>query len=433
MKETKLILILLFTFLCSIFPSGHQGLALAASVEETCTGEDDTCASGLTEEDSSDDEEYEPEPEEVAFDGDCEDDDESCTLYANQGACASNPGFMQFHCPKSCNTCADVKKAMEAAEFVQDGDGTVCTDDHYQCSEWAGMGECDANPNYMLTSCRRSCVVCFAGTNQFGVGQRIPRNQDKDKAVEYVEKSAKYMQRVWKEEEFSRVRHKCRNQHEDCTYWASLGECEANPKYMHLNCAPACETCDQLDIRHRCPIEPENTCIWKPGDLNTLFENIADNADGKGEYLKYNPKALSRPKIKRDGTDSGAEIDGPWIVLFENFVTEEEADRLIDIGQKQGYERSADVGKEKPDGSHEALVSETRTSHNTWCQLPGCFEDPLVEPVIERIANVTKTEVKNSEYLQLLQYEPGQYYKQVRYSFILSLFSFNEAMLTQFL
>ena len=171
---------------------------------------------------------------------------------------------------------------------------------------------------------------------------------DKSKTMDAIEKSVKYMQRVWKDNEFERVRHKCRNQHEDCTYWASLGECDANPKYMQLNCAPACETCDQLDIRHRCPIEPDNELIWKPGDLNTLFENIVDNADGSGEYLKFSPKALSRPKTKRDGTSAGVEKDGPWIVLLENFLTDEEADRLIEIGTKQGYERSADVGKEKP-------------------------------------------------------------------------------------
>lgn len=35
-----------------------------------------------------------------------------------------------------------------------------------------------------------------------------------------------------------------------------------------------------------------------------------------------------------------------------------------------------------------------------------------MKPVTDRIANVTKTEEKHSEYLQLLQYAPGQYYKQ---------------------
>ena len=89
MTEAKLILIAIFTFFCSVFTAGREGLALAASVEETCTpGADGTCASGLVE-DSSDD------AEEVEFDGDCEDDDESCEMYARQGACSKNQGYMQ--------------------------------------------------------------------------------------------------------------------------------------------------------------------------------------------------------------------------------------------------------------------------------------------------------------------------------------------------
>jgi len=182
---------------------------------------------------------------------------------------------------------------------------------------------------------------------------------------------------------------------------------------MRTNCAPACRTCDLLDIRHRCPTDPDNTCIWEPGDLNTLFEAIVDDADGSGGYERYNPAALSRPKQKQDGTlAAGVERDGPWVVLLENFVQEDEADRLVELGKRQGYDRSADVGKEKPDGSHDSAVSDSRTSHNTWCQESSCFEDPLVAPVIERVANVSRTGVANSEYLQLLQYEPGQYYRQ---------------------
>jgi prolyl 4-hydroxylase len=167
-----------------------------------------------------------------------------------------------------------------------------------------------------------------------------------------------------------------------------------------------------MDIRNRCPIEPGNEVIWKAGDLNTLMERIVDDADGSGDYKRYNPTALSRPKLKRDGSPApGVEKDGPWVVILENFVTAEEADRIVELGKSRGYERSADVGQVKPDGSHGSKVSESRTSYNTWCK-EGCSDDPLVAPVVDRIANTTGTQVANAEYLQLLQYEPGQYYRQ---------------------
>mmetsp|Transcript_20650 Transcript_20650/g.29573 ORF Transcript_20650/g.29573 Transcript_20650/m.29573 type:complete len:507 (-) Transcript_20650:1616-3136(-) len=377
----------------------------AASVieEKTCSAVD---ADGTCVEEEND--EVQEFTEKYNFE--CTDKHKNCATWATAGDCTGeSSGYVSAYCPKSCNTCDDL-----AAKASSNADIDICKDDHYQCAEWSGMGECDANPGYMRNFCRRACLECYDSTSQFGLEQRVPKGEGEKQLTDTrLKETVAYMKKVWEDDEFERVRHKCRNMHEDCTFWASIGECEANETYMKTNCGPACFSCDLLDIRHRCPVEPDNVCIWEPGDLNTLFENIVDNADGKGEYEKYNPKALSRPKMSKNGTQvEGVESDGPWIVLLENFVTEEEADRLVEIGMQQGYERSADVGKEKPDGTHDSMVSESRTSHNTWCQEPSCYKDPLVVPVIERIAEVSKTGVQNSEYLQLLQYEPDQYYKQ---------------------
>merc|ERR1719211_788942 len=35
-----------------------------------------------------------------------------------------------------------------------------CTDDNQDCEYWAGLGECDSNPEYMHTVCRKSCEIC---------------------------------------------------------------------------------------------------------------------------------------------------------------------------------------------------------------------------------------------------------------------------------
>ena len=39
-------------------------------------------------------------------------------------------------------------------------DNINCIDEHENCKGWAKVGECEANPKYMLVSCRRSCNVC---------------------------------------------------------------------------------------------------------------------------------------------------------------------------------------------------------------------------------------------------------------------------------
>jgi hypothetical protein len=77
----------------------------------------------------------------------CPDKDEKCAAYATSGACEYNRGYMTHNCASSCGTCDSVVEAAEAAEFADGGALAVpCMDDHYQCMEWAGMGECEKNP-----------------------------------------------------------------------------------------------------------------------------------------------------------------------------------------------------------------------------------------------------------------------------------------------
>ena len=83
--------------------------------------------------------------EELEFE--CIDEEEKCPAYAESGACTGNAGYMTYHCAVSCNTCQVVMDTQRAAQFVREGTNSKpCMDDHYNCLEWAGMGECDNNP-----------------------------------------------------------------------------------------------------------------------------------------------------------------------------------------------------------------------------------------------------------------------------------------------
>ena len=395
----------------SSVPSGIQ-CAVEADGKEICKSLYEEEYSSDDFESSDDDEEDENKEwwKELSVD-ECVDNKRKCASWSEEGECAKNYGFMKYACPYSCDMCDEFESSMEKVDAGED----LCIDKEYECKEWAAMGECAHNPGYMFKECARSCFRCYEDETQFGVEQDLPAEDDKlyEATLDVIHNTSQYMREMWSSDEHNYYNYKCKNLEEDCSVWAAGGECEESDEYMQTNCAPACQMCHLLDIRLRCPISPENKPVFKPGDLNTLFENIVDNADGKGEYLKYNPKALSRPKLKRDGTPAGGDaIVGPWIVVLENFISGEEADELIAAGAKKGYERSSDVGAENPDGSHEDEVNEGRTSENAWCDESLCESNSIIMPVIERIAEVTKTHIDNHEDLQLLRYEPGQFYQQ---------------------
>merc|ERR1711936_634721 len=47
--------------------------------------------------------------------------------------------------------------------------GKACTDENQHCPEWAYVGECKKNPNYMLLYCQKSCKICGGGESVIGI------------------------------------------------------------------------------------------------------------------------------------------------------------------------------------------------------------------------------------------------------------------------
>jgi prolyl 4-hydroxylase len=114
-----------------------------------------------------------------------------------------------------------------------------------------------------------------------------------------------------------------------------------------------------------------------PGELNAMFERIVDTAPGnrtdRNDFAidegmtNYTVTVHSRPKPLDD--DEGPIVSvkrdleqPPWIITFENFISDEECEHLIELGYKSEYKRSEDVGKLLPDGTFDSVKSETRTS-----------------------------------------------------------------------
>ncbi|KAL3911945.1 MAG: hypothetical protein SGILL_007081 [Bacillariaceae sp.] len=332
----------------------------------------------------------------------CQDDHDQCIQWSEAGECDKNPKFMLNNCRRSCDACDnDIQEPAEQ-----------CEDQHEQCEKWAtaSTNECEANPRYMHKHCKRSCGICpdqqlSQDELEHGVGhgerqafnEHASSNNETEAALakQDIQLQIAYMQTVKDEQIVSDDLYKlCTNRNEKCTIWAIKGECTANPGYMKKNCAPACRTCDFLDMEARCPpLDTERVkAAWEPGDLDAMFLRLVEEP-----YLSaYSVEILSRD---------------PWVITMEDVIKEDEAERLIELGAEEGYERSGGVGKRLADGSMEKNHFGGRTSTNAWCH-KSCQEDPLAEQVIHRLTNITHIHWNNSESLQLLRYEPGQFYKR---------------------
>lgn len=179
---------------------------------------------------------------------------------------------------------------------------------------------------------------------------------------------------------------------------AAAGYCEdeddnAYYYFMMADCAPACQRCDTFELIETCTPDAEDNII-EDGDLNRMFRRIV--AEG---FLKdYEAVVHSAPDHKPVYSSS---INGPWVVSLDNFLSDVECDRLIELGDKSNYDAS----------EHEAEELDDRTPINTWCK-SKCYEDPVMENIIERMSVVTGIPQANSEYLQMLKYTAGQEYEE---------------------
>lgn len=263
-------------------------------------------------------------------------------------------------------------------------------------------------------------------TSNFGTLQEA-KGEWKQHTLDVIQKSLNYMNNESFQNLPRDIQKQCSNKHALCSFWASLGECEKNKAWMTTNCAPACTTCDLIDINNRCPKIKDAVPALRPGDLNQMFQRIVETAPGNRTLSKREMDQLAQDNMTRfsvivhskpgekSNTKSDAEMDKklpPWIITFENFLTSEECEEMIELGYKYGYKRSEDVGAMRFDGSHDSVKSERRTSENAWCSArEGCRNETLPKLIHERMSKVMGIPAQNSEDLQILRYEVGQFYR----------------------
>jgi len=185
--------------------------------------------------------------------------------------------------------------------------------------------------------------------------------------------------------------NECNDRSEQCKGFARQGECDKNPGWMIVNCPASCNACHLRDPKIRCNRANLNIStdpIFAPGEMSAMFRNIeAEFGDRYGVTVVSND---------------------PWVVTFDNFLTDDEVNALITTAAGH-WERSTDSGQVNEFGETGRTLSTGRTSSNAWCR-QECLSNPHVQTAIRKIEEITRVPSANYESFQILQYELGQKY-----------------------
>ena len=320
-----------------------------------------------------------------------------------------------------------------------------CVDSSDQCEDGAERGLCLTDPDHMKEiGCYRSCLFCFAADSRdlFSLGEVQLLESDDDDAnerevpdpaevLEVIMMTEQYLvNKVFVATDHEHVRLSCRNYSEKCAIWAAQGFCEDTRGEMGKSCPAACQDCQLIDYKNRCPID-EDTNVFDPGDMSAMFERIleecgedtslysSDNLPAGGTHpfgevtVISSPYDDMTPYLSKEDIQIKDEFSPlPWMLLVDGFLSDEECDKLVSFGNNTGYERSSEYsGDFDIDGTPTFTVSDDRTSENTFCD-EACSDDPIVQGVLKRMEAITGIPMTNYESLQLVRYEVGQFYKQ---------------------
>ena len=179
----------------------------------------------------------------------------------------------------------------------------------------------------------------------------------------------------------------CTDKHERCAFWSKIGECDRNPRYMHSTCAASCGTCGDRCFKQFA--KEMKVDAVPPHQLHDIMRL----ALSREEYV---PRLIH---------------DQPPVVYFERFLSDTEADQLVDLGIGSGYQRSCTVGGFDENGSPKTVCNHIRTSTHSFCDQAPCISNNTVLEITSRIANISNVSPENHEYFQMLRYDAGQYYK----------------------
>lgn len=352
--------------------------------------------------------------------------EEHCKDWTRRGECQNNRMFMLSNCPESCHVQADISiDSLLPEEIYQDAvkgfayflhsdkenEGDCRDDDaeEQRCEDMAQEGKCLENSEYMLQHCPKSCLTCFGSqpttvTIDFGVSQTTNHEDPsvREEIQNVITKTRDYMvNQVFVDDQFTLVRRDCRNLDENCSLYSALGECHGTNDALQMfqNCAPACQACNAVEHYRRCARRPEDVDVFLPGDMNAMFARILSENPNKNTIL-------SQP------VEESEEVELPWIIVLDDYLSNDECDWLIAKGNEIGFRQTSEITDEiKEDGTFGDKVGQGRTSLDAWCER-GCEDQPVGKAILQKMLNTTGMKLEHTEFIEILKYNEGGHYER---------------------
>lgn len=139
-------------------------------------------------------------------------------------------------------------------------------------------------------------------------------------------------------------------------------------------------------------------CVAAPA-----WVTVAIFKDDEDEYVApLPPFSPPSPDLWRSVPGATFLSEDPVIVQFDDFLSAEEADHIIDLGRP--LLANSTVGMTRD------LDFSSRTSQTAWLDQLDHWRDPVLKAIDEKIERLTNVSRRSMEHNQVLRYEPGQYY-----------------------
>lgn len=257
---------------------------------------------------------------------------------------------------------------------------------------------------------------------------------------------------VYEQSEYKRYRLSCRNELEDCTLEAARGACEKNTQYMMQHCRPACLACQREEVHtaavaaaagnnnsdvddgagsgmgggmssrvgnhgggrlanqfqqqqrqqqqeEDCPLpnNPLDGIVWQPGTSHRMFRRIVKD-NSRVITIHSQPHSINPIKPIAD-------VNEPWIVAIDDFLTQGQCDVLIELGEQTPFTSSASSSRRGRLSDDDDDDSDMTDAFKTaLCLSDHCREHFVMVQVLEKIRALTGIPKENYEHMQFNKY-----------------------------